>query len=88
MAIILILFAILAGMALPTQFSVNAQLRTVVGSPTIASAVSFIVGAFALLIVSLFGKGIYIMMKYGYARVFTLHQDSESQLQTLKNEGC
>ncbi|PHE99923.1 resolvase [Bacillus pseudomycoides] len=28
------------------------------------------------------------MMKYGYARVSTLHQDLESQIQTLKNEGC
>ncbi|PFO18867.1 hypothetical protein COJ70_08070, partial [Priestia megaterium] len=30
MIIFLIIFAILAGMALPTQFSVNAQLRSVV----------------------------------------------------------
>jgi len=63
-AIILVLFAILAGMALPTQFSVNAQLRAIVGSPTIASAVSFIVGALALLIVSLFGKGIHIKKEW------------------------
>jgi DNA invertase Pin-like site-specific DNA recombinase len=27
-------------------------------------------------------------MKYGYARVSTLNQDLESQLQTLENEGC
>lgn len=32
----------------------NAQLRTVVGSPIVASAISFTVGALALLIVSLF----------------------------------
>lgn len=53
----LIIFAILAGMALPTQFSVNAQLRSVVHSPIIASTISFIVGAIVLLIISLFGKG-------------------------------
>lgn len=27
-------------------------------------------------------------MKYGYARVSTVNQDLESQLQTLENEGC
>ncbi|AET57178.1 hypothetical protein HPL003_01970 [Paenibacillus terrae HPL-003] len=64
MAILLMLFAILAGIALPTQFSVNAQLRTVVGSPIIASAISFMVGAVALIIVSLFGKGIYIKKEW------------------------
>ncbi|MGG0360194.1 DMT family transporter [Bacillus tropicus] len=60
MAIILVLFAIIAGMALPTQFSVNAQLRTIVGSPIIASFISFTVGALVLFIVSLFGNGIQV----------------------------
>lgn len=64
MAIILMLFAILAGMALPTQFSVNAQLRTVVGSPIIASVISFIIGAVALTVISLFGKGICIKKEW------------------------
>jgi len=27
-------------------------------------------------------------LKYGYARVSTIHQDIEGQLQTLQNEGC
>ena len=27
-------------------------------------------------------------MKYGYARVSTIQQDLDAQLQTLKNEGC
>ncbi|WLR56508.1 recombinase family protein [Mesobacillus subterraneus] len=27
-------------------------------------------------------------MKYGYARVSTVHQDLEAQIKTLKNEGC
>lgn len=27
-------------------------------------------------------------MKYGYARVSTLHEDLKSQIQTLQNEGC
>jgi bacterial/archaeal transporter family-2 protein len=58
MIIILILFALIAGMALPTQFSINAQLRTLVGSPILASTISFIVGSIALLILSFFNHGI------------------------------
>jgi transporter family-2 protein len=57
-------FSILAGMALPTQFSINAQLRNIVGSPVVASTVSFMVGAVALLVVSLFGKGINIKKEW------------------------
>ncbi|TRZ39226.1 DMT family transporter (plasmid) [Niallia circulans] len=60
MAFVLILFAILAGMALPTQFNVNAQLKTIVGSPIIASGISFTVGAISLLVISLFSSGIHI----------------------------
>ncbi len=44
----LIPLAFVGGMAVPTQFAVNSQLRNVVGSPVSASATSFIVGAVAL----------------------------------------
>ncbi|MBT2287606.1 DMT family transporter [Paenibacillus albidus] len=64
MAIFLMIFALLAGMALPIQFSVNSQLRTVVGSPIIASGISFIVGAIVLIIISLFGKGLYVKKEW------------------------
>ncbi|MEK4366592.1 DMT family transporter [Paenibacillus amylolyticus] len=57
MAIFFMIFALLAGMALPTQFSVNSQLRTVVGSPITASAISFTVGAVSLIIISFFTRG-------------------------------
>lgn len=46
----LIPLALIGGMALPTQFAVNSQLRGVVGGPVVAGAVSFIVGAVALTI--------------------------------------
>ncbi len=44
---------IAAGAALTTQFAVNAQLRTVVGGPVIAAAISFFVGTVALAIAAL-----------------------------------
>lgn len=46
--LLLIPLAFIGGMAVPTQFAVNAQLRNVVGGPVSASATSFIVGAAAL----------------------------------------
>ena len=58
MIYLFILFALIAGMALPTQFSINAQLRSLVGSPILASTISFIVGSIALLILSLFQQGV------------------------------
>ncbi|WP_172254075.1 DMT family transporter [Saccharibacillus deserti] len=57
MGVFFVLFALLAGMALPTQFSVNSQLRTVVGSPITASTISFAIGALSLALLSLFSKG-------------------------------
>lgn len=45
---VLLPLALIAGMALPTQFAVNSQLRGVVGGPVIAAAVSFIIGAVVL----------------------------------------
>ncbi|TKI80401.1 DMT family transporter, partial [Bacillus cereus] len=47
-----------------TQFSVNAQLRTIVGSPIIASFISFTVGALVLFIVSLFGNRIQVKKEW------------------------
>ncbi len=47
---ILLLFAFVAGVCLPVQFSVNAQLRGVVGGPTVAAAISFLVGTIALVV--------------------------------------
>lgn len=42
--------ALCGGMALATQTGVNAQLRSVVGNPVLATLISFLVGTFALLI--------------------------------------
>jgi len=45
---VLIFMAFIAGMVLPVQFSINAQLRHAIGSPVTASAISFLVGTLAL----------------------------------------
>ncbi|WP_068505110.1 DMT family transporter [Paenibacillus kribbensis] len=64
MAIFFMIFALLAGMALPTQFSVNSQLRAVVGSPITASAISFTVGAVSLIMISFFTKGSFVKKEW------------------------
>jgi transporter family-2 protein len=43
-----IILAILAGMAMPTQATVNGRLATYVGSPIIAAFISFAIGTVAL----------------------------------------
>jgi transporter family-2 protein len=40
--------ALVAGMAVPTQFAINSQLRQVVGGPVLAAALSFLVGTIVL----------------------------------------
>ncbi|MCR6098484.1 DMT family transporter [Salipaludibacillus agaradhaerens] len=58
---LLMLFALLAGMALPAQFSINAVLRSHVVSPYLAAMISFFIGTCVLLIVTLsVDKGIKI----------------------------
>jgi bacterial/archaeal transporter family-2 protein len=47
-----LLFAVAAGAMLPFQFGINAQLSHWLGSPIRAAFVSFLVGTFALLILS------------------------------------
>jgi len=49
-----LLFAVAAGVMLPIQFGINAQLAQWVGSPIRAAFVSFLVGALALLVISAF----------------------------------
>lgn len=44
------LLALLAGVALATQTGINAQLRTVVGSPVLATLISFLVGTLVLIL--------------------------------------
>ncbi len=48
-----IAFGFFAGVMLPFQFGINAQLATWLGSPVRASLVSFTVGTLALLVVTL-----------------------------------
>jgi transporter family-2 protein len=40
--------ALVAGMAAPTQFAINSQLRQAVGGPVLAAAISFLVGTVVL----------------------------------------
>lgn len=44
----LLVFGFVAGTCLPVQFSVNTQLRGVVGGTAVAAAISFLVGTVAL----------------------------------------
>jgi bacterial/archaeal transporter family-2 protein len=48
--VVLLPLAFVAGMALPTQFAVNSQLRGVVGGPVLAADISFVVGTVVLLV--------------------------------------
>ena len=47
--LLLVPVALFAGMAAPTQFAINSQLRQVVGGPVLAAALSFLVGTIILL---------------------------------------
>ena len=46
--LLLLPLALVAGMAAPTQFAINSQLRQVVGGPVLAGAISFLVGTIIL----------------------------------------
>lgn len=46
--LLLLPMALAAGMALPTQFAINTQLRAVVGGPVLAAGISFLVGTVVL----------------------------------------
>jgi transporter family-2 protein len=46
--LLLIPITLAVGMAAPTQFAINTQLRDVVGGPILAAALSFLVGTVAL----------------------------------------
>jgi transporter family-2 protein len=47
--LLLVPVALFAGLAAPTQFAINSQLRQVVGGPVLAAALSFLVGTIILL---------------------------------------
>ena len=49
---LLLLFAFVAGVALPVQFSINAVLRGFVGGPAVAATISFFGGTLALIVVA------------------------------------
>src|SRR5215210_6422017 len=51
--VLLIPLALVAGMALSTQFAVNTQLKNVIGGPVAAAAVSFLIGTVFLVIAAL-----------------------------------
>lgn len=51
MSWVLLGLAVLLGVVLPIQVGVNAQLRSGLGNPTVATTVSFIVGTLGLLLV-------------------------------------
>ena len=53
MAWILVPLALAAGVVLPVQFGVNSQLRTFVGGPVAAAAISFVVATVALAVAAL-----------------------------------
>ena len=48
--LLLLPLALVAGMAAPTQFAINSQLRQVVGGPVLAGAISFLVGTIILIV--------------------------------------
>lgn len=51
--ILLLPMALAAGMALPTQFAINTQLRNVVGGPVLAAGISFLVGTVVLFVATI-----------------------------------
>src|SRR5215210_8614004 len=48
--LLLLPLALVAGMAAPTQFAINSQLRQVVGGPVLAAAISFLIGTVVLVV--------------------------------------